>query len=197
MLNKCHYFSWTVVVESAFHQQIKIRNTLHCRYFMQFQNLSEENRSRAAWNFIEWCFLTVLSNERKHLLIPGWIIFLFSEIITLSILHYLTVWQQTFTSQWTEIWYYILWNWRRDSLSYRNNIRVWNMKSLPCWSLGKNMGPKKPFCPIRFELSEGCAVECAKDSLWVSEQYTSEKLSYITCSYKNRTISELVQVQYM
>ena len=32
---------------------------------------------------------------------------------------------------------------------------------------------------------------CAKDSLWVVEQYISEKLSYTTCSYRNRTIFEL------
>ena len=82
MLNKCHCFSWSVV-ESAFHLQH------YCILGLSgnFRICQEEKRSRAAWNFIELCFLTFLSNKSKQLLIQGLIIFLFSEIITISILH--------------------------------------------------------------------------------------------------------------
>ena len=43
----------------------------YLRSFRYFQNLSEERQSSAAWNFIELCFLTFLSNKSKQLLISG------------------------------------------------------------------------------------------------------------------------------
>ena len=86
-------------MESPFRQEKS--TVLNFRSFRQFQDLSEETRSRTAWNFIELCFLTFLSNKSKQLLMPGQISFEYSDIITVPILHYFiwTFWQQTFKSQ--------------------------------------------------------------------------------------------------
>ena len=52
---------------------------------MQFPNLSEEKRDRAAENLIDLCFMAFLSNKSKKCFILVWIIFPSSDIIAISI----------------------------------------------------------------------------------------------------------------
>ena len=165
-------------------------------YFRQFQNLSEETRSRAALDFIELCFLTIVSYKSKQLLIHGWIIFLFSEIITISILHYF-VWtlkrlnlnHLKFDIKFCEIEEDV----KRHALSYRTNIRVGNTEKSAFFD--QAYGTQKAILTNQIWAQRTAMwrpnSQCAKDSLWVIEQYISEKLSYTTCAYRNQTISEL------
>ena len=69
---------------------------LHLRSFKKFQNLSEETWSRVAENLTELCFVAFLNDKSKKCFILVWIIFPFSEIIAISILHCVvwTFWQK-------------------------------------------------------------------------------------------------------
>ena len=108
------HFKWLNVLQIFFFNLVKckvhffinkqeILTSLHLRSFRQFQNLSEETWSRAAENFIKLCFVAFMSNKSKNCFILISIIFSYSEIIAISILHCVVwkFWQQMLKSQWT------------------------------------------------------------------------------------------------
>ena len=72
---------------SLFTNKQELLTLLHLRSFRQSQNLTEGPWSRAAENFIALCFLAFLSNKSKKC----FILVSSSEIIAISILHYVQI----------------------------------------------------------------------------------------------------------